>query len=119
VSGRRELGSFYSAVIDVDSARLKYVWDVLIMDNNFSAQTILSESDWDPIRGVATGNNDRLNEYRSYFHTLLSAVDKRYVQTMSVAEVKGTFEKHFPFLATAKDPVEALFNYLMEQVAVP
>jgi hypothetical protein len=110
------LGSFYSAVIDVDEAQLPKVWDVLLMDNMFAAQTILSDVDWDPIRAVATENEARLAEYRTYLHAVVGVIDKRYVQTMSAPDVKKYYGKRYPFLAASGDPATDLFNHLMERL---
>ena len=88
------------------------------MDNKFAAQTIISESDWDPVRGLATENKDRLREYRDYFHNLLSFIDQKYIVTMSPNDVKSAYQKTFPIVGTAKDPVDALFNGVMEQLTV-
>ena len=109
----RDLHSFYSAVIDVDEAHLPKVRDVLIMDNKFAAETVLSDTDWDPIRALATENQDRIMDIRRYLHTLLSAIDSRYVERMSSTDVKQSFQKRFPIQTSGSNPSEDLFRYLM------
>jgi len=112
----RDLHSFYSAVIDVDTAHLTKVRDVLIMDNKFAAETVLSETDWDPIRAVATENRDRIVDIRSYIHTLLSARKTAYTLQMPPSDIKKYFEKRFPEQTQAPNPGDRLFNYLMERL---
>jgi hypothetical protein len=108
------LGSFYSAVIDVDETNLAKIQDVLIMDNKFAAQTIVSDVDWDPVRAVATENESRLEEYRSYLHTVLGVVDKNYVQAMSPADVKKYYGKRYNL--SNSDPATDLFNRVIQQI---
>jgi hypothetical protein len=115
----RDLHSFCSIVIDVDAAHLTKVRDVLIMDNKFAAETVLSETDWDPIRALATENRDRINEIRSYVHTLLSARKTEYTLQMSPSDIKKYYEKRYPEQTRAPNPGDKLFSYLMDQLESP
>jgi hypothetical protein len=110
------LGSVYSAVIDVDRVKLDAYRDLLIMDNSFVAETQLTP-EWEPLRALATENQERLKEARIYFHVLMGALDENHIQRMNPEDVKKYF-KHSPVhLEGSKDPADALFNFLMGQVA--
>lgn len=109
------LGSLYSAVIDVDRLHLEEYRDLLIMDNEFVAETKLSP-DWEAVRALATENDEQLRTARLYFHTLMGALDERYIQRMNAEDVRKSFKKTSYPMSPGKDPANALFNYLMGQI---
>lgn len=109
------LGSLYSAVIDIDRVRLEEYRDLLIMDNKFVAETKLSP-EWEPLRALATENEDQLKTARQYFHVLMGALDERFILRMKPEDVRKFFKNgSFP-PSGGKDPADALFNYLMGQI---
>jgi hypothetical protein len=103
------LGSVYSAVIDMDKLSGSKARDLLILDNKFSAETDLSVK-WEPIKAKATENPDNLTDARQYFRDLRGAVEKEYVVMMKDDEVKKQFSKK-----SASDLFDDIMNTVTSQ----
>jgi len=116
----KRLGSLYSAVIDVDNHPLSEHRDLLIMDNKFLAETVLTP-EWDPIRAEATENDAQLSKARQYFRDVLGALDSRYVVTPMSDEDVTRWYSHNPVLPrlSGNKRAEGIFAYLMNEIAGP
>lgn len=110
------LGALYSVVIDVDKLDLEQYRDLLIMDNGFMAETLISQETWQPIRALATQHKEQLDEGRKYFRRLIGAINDRYVLRMRPEEVKAKFSKNKAFTAASLQSADSLFSYMIGQV---
>jgi len=86
-------GEVYSAV--VDTAKLQEVRDILLLDNRFVAETLLSPT-WFPIRARATQDGENIRDARLYLRALVGAVDNedKGVFRMEDKSVKRYFHKY-------------------------
>jgi hypothetical protein len=110
-----QMHSLYSVLIDVNKVKLADYWDLLIMDNKFVAKTELSPK-WQAVRGLATENEDRLNEVRHYLDLIQGPMEEKYIQRMEPEEVKMYFKSPPwpPFVGG--DPADSVFHYVMQQL---
>jgi hypothetical protein len=110
-----QMKSLYSAVIDVQ--KLEHL-DLLIMDNRFVAQTEISP-DWEPRRGLASQNRNRLYAAREYFRQLRGAIDDRHVYHLDDAQVKAKYGKNPNLPKDTLRTAESLVQYLLDRMANP
>jgi hypothetical protein len=86
--------------------------DLLIMDNRFVAETVLTP-DWEPIRAEATIDDGQLRLARQYLRDVLGAVDDHYIVKMSDEEVKSIYGQNTSLrqpIRNAEDVVSSLFR---------
>lgn len=90
-----KLGSVYSVIIDVDSMnKVSKVRDLLILDNKFVAETVLTEN-WEPLKARATQDEGNLKEVHEYFRRLMGHMNtKDDVFRMSDEDVKRYFHRY-------------------------
>lgn len=108
----KDLGTVYSAVIDISDIQGGRARDLLQLDNKFAAETELAEN-WEPIRAKATEDPTNLKTAREYFRDLLGAIDKRYVAKMEDAEIKKHFHKYEG--TNDKDLAENIFKEVLKK----
>lgn len=85
--------SVYSVVID--TTKLQEVRDILLLDNRFVAETLLSPT-WFPIRARASQDNENIRDARLYLRALVGAIadEKKDVFRMDDAAIKKYFHRY-------------------------
>ena len=83
--------SVYSVVID--TTKLQEVRDILLLDNRFVAETLLSPT-WFPICARATQDSENIRDARLYLRELIGAIDEKGVFRMDDENIKRYFHKY-------------------------
>lgn len=102
------LGSFYSAVIDMDRPNHPDdVRDLLLMDDIFGSEMLVDKVNWTGTRAQATERRDNLARMRSYVNSLYNAVDHRYVVQMDSKSTITAYGQRYTSLSKRPETAAA------------
>jgi len=88
-----QLKTVYSAVVDVDEQDIREHRDLLLLDNEFVAETELVPTSWVAIRAKATEDKGLVSDVRDYLH-ILKGARSACIFRMNDDLVRGFFPKY-------------------------
>jgi hypothetical protein len=88
-----QLSTVYSTVVDVDEQNIREHRDLLLLDNEFVAETELMPTSWVAIRAKATEDQNLVSDVRDYLH-ILQGARSRCTFRMKDDLVRGFFPKY-------------------------